>query len=163
MNSQLKKILMFLIIILLFALSISQAVRLTDMLNTPKDTQKLLPQSLGATTQPSVEKALKAIPEYNEFKYNAEHKTPFRSLEKGHIITSPSGGSKKPSYIRQTLKLKGILFKKKPLAILEDENGRSHICGIGEIVHKQKILKISEKGVMLRDPLGSYEIPAQDE
>ncbi|MBD3320881.1 MAG: hypothetical protein GF350_07300 [Chitinivibrionales bacterium] len=164
MNTQLAKMIVFSLVIVLLALSFSQALKLTSAGNGPDHMDNSLSLVPGMSDRPVVEKALQAAQEYEPFTYAGDNPTPFRSLEKGHIVSrSSKGGKKEPDYVRNKLILKGVLFKKQPLAIIEDESGKSHICGIGDEVHSQRILAIGEEGVKLRDPLGSYEIPAQDE
>ncbi|MBD3344593.1 MAG: hypothetical protein GF401_05985 [Chitinivibrionales bacterium] len=164
MNTPLSKMIALCIIVVLLALSLTQAFRLAESPQQQTSQQKTLAPVPGMTDQPLVEKALTTTALAEGFKYSGIHTSPFKSLEKGHIAPRKTGGgSKKNNYVRNKLTLKGVLFKKKPLAIIEDESGKSHICGIGDDVRQQKIIAINEEGIKLRDPLGLYEIPAQEE
>jgi hypothetical protein len=63
---------------------------------------------------------------------------------------------------RHRLMLKGFLIKDRPLAILETSDGATHICGVGETVEGQKILRIGGERVVVKDPWGTYELSVRE-
>jgi hypothetical protein len=60
------------------------------------------------------------------------------------------------------LTLKGVLLKKQPLAILEDESGKTYICGVDETVKEQRVVKIESTSVTLRNSLGAYTLTVKE-
>jgi type II secretory pathway component PulC len=58
--------------------------------------------------------------------------------------------------------LRGILYKEKPLAILEDKNGKTWILGIEDTIMGLKISKINKTSVLLKNKSSSFEITVKD-
>lgn len=64
--------------------------------------------------------------------------------------------------VRKKLVLKGLLFKDKPVAILETESGETFIRGVGESVDSQVVIHIDAAGVKLRDRKGEFVLKVED-
>jgi type II secretory pathway component PulC len=65
---------------------------------------------------------------------------------------------------RPTLTINGILFRSsKPQAVVQDADGRSHICSVGDTVLEQiTVAKIQRDRVVFRDASGTWDVPVQE-
>jgi len=59
---------------------------------------------------------------------------------------------------RILLRLKGILLRATPYAIIEDDQGKVYIAKAGTIIAGQKVLSINKNSVTLRDEIGTYRL-----
>jgi len=136
-----------------------------DMVSTPgfssHDTPgKNLPVFSGAMER--IDKALTITVQPKHFEFVGKFDNPFRLSTSKPVRIARSGTRKKAAPARKKLIIKGILMKGKPLAIFEDEEGQTFIRGIGELVHEQKVLKITENRVVLHDRRGTYDISVEE-
>jgi hypothetical protein len=106
----------------------------------------------------AVEKALAMTATIDTVRYHGSYKSPFRMSE-ARAARAPASGA---NFVRMTFRLKAVLIKDNPLAILEDQQGETYICKAGETIHGQHIVRITADKVVLRDPKGSYEISVQE-
>ena len=104
-----------------------------------------------------INSAVRAVPRKLFFEYTAGFENPFKSWQPRQ---RKSRSNVKVSRVKLTLK--GILIKKKPLAILEDSMGKTYIRGVDEKAIDQVVVKISENSVTLRDHAGTYELTVED-
>jgi hypothetical protein len=84
---------------------------------------------------------------------------------KGHPLSSPVAGNTPPSPITvpgKILKIKGLLLKANPIAVLEDESGSTHICAVGDTVGPFKIIRIQADKVTVAHGRHTYDITASD-
>lgn len=108
-----------------------------------------------------IDSALATSPANSAFKYSGGFENPFRSWQKS---VKPKGSRRKSTRPpRMKFALKGILIKKKPLAILENELGETFIRGIHEKALDQTIISITENRVVIRDHLGTYELSVEEQ
>ncbi len=106
--------------------------------------------------------ALKFQPLVSVLQYKGNFENPFKPaaeafappVKKGPALLSPETQVK--------LSLKGVLLKKQPLAILEDDSGKTYICGIDETVRGQRVEQIESTSVLLRNSLGSYTLTVKE-
>jgi hypothetical protein len=122
---------------------------------SPQSLQSDLPGSSREDTVASKPLVKKSIV------YSGEFESPFRVAGKW-TETPENGGAAAVAYSRKKISLKGILSKEKPLAILEDDQGKTYICGAGEQVLDQKIVNIGADRVTLRDRRGTYDVAVQE-
>jgi len=61
---------------------------------------------------------------------------------------------------RLPLVLKGLM-REPPLAILEDERGRTHIKAYGDYIQNAQIIAIRHDSVVLKDSSGTYELTVE--
>jgi|GEM_PF-4731843 len=59
---------------------------------------------------------------------------------------------------RPAIVLKGVLAKKNPLAIFEDERGKTYICAVGDTIAGAVVRAIDEEKTTLRDGAGTFVI-----
>jgi hypothetical protein len=114
------------------------------------DKLKIIDKTLGLSLKPST------------FEYKGDFENPFKLWgEHNNTITENNRESKE--YQREKLLLKGILIKEnRPLAILEDSNGKTNIVGIGEKIYEQEVISITDKCVLLKDKKGKYELKVEE-
>jgi hypothetical protein len=60
------------------------------------------------------------------------------------------------------LVLKGVLLKERPLAILEDETGKTYICGVGDTIQRDFVASIEADRVTLRGNGGPYTLTVKE-
>lgn len=111
-----------------------------------------------------IDRALKEVVNQPFFNYTGDFENPFQN--------NPSSGGKEKSSATTTkpkeperipLTLKGILTNERPLAILEDNNGRTFIRGVGDSVENQRIIAISGTKVTILDGKSKYDIAVKEE
>ncbi len=90
-----------------------------------------------------------------------KHTTPFRDDGKPPPRVRRIGKEEQKKE-RPTLKIKGILEKENPLAVIEDPSGKTYICEAGDTVLEQRIVRISSKEVILNDKYGTYDLKAPE-
>lgn len=112
---------------------------------------------LAMSGSAEVQQALACTLNVDTVTYEPTFETPFR--RRGARVSR--GGPRRPSYSRKKLHLKGVLLKKNPLAILEAEDGSTEILGLGGTIDGQRVMRIREDRVTLRDRHGSYELRVQ--
>jgi hypothetical protein len=103
--------------------------------------------------------ALKCMPRFSPFHFDGNFESPFRLCSEAF---SPPVRIQKPSSFKITLVLKGVLLKEQPLAILEDETGKTFICGIGEVVRENVVESIEPNRVKLRGNQGTYMLSVKE-
>jgi hypothetical protein len=105
--------------------------------------------------------ALKCKPKTGSFEYSGVFENPFRLL--AETFAAPAKKKNSASSLgRIKLVLKGVLLKEKPLAILEDEKGKTFICGIGEKISEDAVESIEANRVTLRGSQGSYTLTVKE-
>ena len=101
--------------------------------------------------------ALKTAPKIAGPAFTGQFENPFKTP--AEAFAPPAQKTVKASPESQVkLTLKGVLLKKQPLAILEDETGKTYICGKDETIKGQLVERIEATGVTLRNSLGSYTL-----
>jgi hypothetical protein len=110
-----------------------------------------------------IDQALKDVPDQNFFNYIGDFDNPFQTNTQSANQNSRSPGIMKAAPERIQLKLKGILSNEQPLAILEDNDGKTFIRGVGDSVGNQKISSISTSRVTILDGKKRYEITVKEE
>lgn len=109
-----------------------------------------------------IDKALKEVVNQHFFNYTGDFENPFQNGPvAGNGQSSTTSKPKEPERI--PLRLKGILTNERPLAILEDVNGRSFIRGVGDSVENQRIMAISGGKVTILDGKNKYDIIVKEE
>jgi type II secretory pathway component PulC len=103
--------------------------------------------------------ALKCMSRFSPFYYTGNFESPFRLFSEAF---APPVLTKNASTPRITLVLKGVLLKEQPLAILEDETGKTSICGIGETIRENVIESIEPNRVKLRGSRGTYMLSVKE-
>ena len=106
-----------------------------------------------------VNRAVKEQQDTTFFSYTGNFETPFKKWNEKPVVRSNSKSSVPP---RAMLSLKGILIKKRPLAILDNGQGETQIRSEGERAFDQTVISISNNHVTLRDHLGTYEIAVEE-
>lgn len=94
------------------------------------------------------------------FEYKGDFVNPFKLWSEQKSIKQGTLQIAEPQ--REKLLLKGILIKEKPLAILEDSRGNTHIVAKGEKIYEQEVISITEKNVILKDKKGKYELKVEE-
>ncbi len=90
-----------------------------------------------------------------------KHTTPFRDDGKPPPRVRRIGKEERKKE-RPALRIKGILEKENPLAVIEDPSGKTYICEAGDTVLEQRIVSISPKEVILNDKYGTYDLKAPE-
>jgi hypothetical protein len=104
--------------------------------------------------------ALKYRPKSSSARFNGNFENPFRSAGEAFAPSVKKSAPLPGSQVKLTLK--GVLLKKQPLAILEDESGKTYICGVDETVKEQRVVKIESTSVTLRNSLGAYTLTVKE-
>ena len=89
----------------------------------------------------------------------------FESPFKPFFAAGPGLAKKKapPAPMPHTkLVLRGVLLRSEPLALFEDESGKTYICGVNEKMLDDIIMKIEEDRVVLRNKYGSFALSVKD-
>ena len=111
-------------------------------------------------SQKMVNQALAAGPRNSDVRSGFDSSSPFGNAATS-AVRSRSGpvtrGGGAPTR-RPQLRLKGVLIKDTPFAILEDEQGESHIVEVGARVEGQTVVEITPRQVRLRDYRGTYAL-----
>jgi len=108
-----------------------------------------------------VQAALQPAPPLAVVQFDATKESPF--LPPGARRGGSSGVTVSPARPREPLYLSGILLRtSKPQAILEDAQGASHICGEGDSVLGQVVVRIERDQVTLRDKGGTYTLQVKE-
>lgn len=107
------------------------------------------------TTSNIIDSALseKNVPEPFLFKKDVE--SPFSQLNSKPVTKRSTSKTPKAIIPRKKVFLKGILDKKNALALLEDEQGKTFICKIGDQVYNWTVTEIRDQHVVIKD--GSFE------
>jgi hypothetical protein len=135
-------------------LNISAAI---TIMRGSRDSSENRCQSLLAREMQTIDNALKSTTLMQPFAFKGEFEGPLRMQGAGvagndresHRVSAPT---------RPPLIFKGILMKESPLAIIEDETGKTYICKVGEEVLSQKIIKIQPTSLTLSDGKGTYSL-----
>jgi len=133
----------------------------------PTDVERLKiklksPPSIQSQSRLSlIDSALASLPANSTFKYSGGFENPFRAWQKSAKLKGNVKKSKQPPRLK--FALKGILIKKKPLAILESDMGETFIRGINEKALDQTVVSITENKVVIRDHLGTYELSVEEQ
>ena len=104
--------------------------------------------------------ALKCTPRFFPFHYDGNFESPFRLFSEA--FAPPVKIQKTSPAQKITLVLKGVLLKEQPLAILEDETGKTFICGIGETIRENVVESIEPSRVKLRGSQGTYMLSVKE-
>lgn len=108
--------------------------------------------------------ALKEKPHAVVSSFTAIGESPFKSdfltIKKPGKKTQQPVSSTPPSDVKLTLK--GVLMKQTPLAILEDASGKTSVCGVGEKVADQLIVKIEYTRVTLQNGRSTYTLTVKE-
>lgn len=107
-----------------------------------------------------INKALTLKKETSKFVFKGAFASPFRPLSDQGIKRRKTGKIEKTVY--KDLFLKGTLIKERALAIIEDEDGKTFICGQGEKVHNRLIVKVGEDEVTIKDDNGTTVLKVRD-
>ncbi len=108
----------------------------------------------------AIDRALRVNSELEQYSFQGDYQSPLRPYAYIPRRVSARSG---PQYVRPTLKLKGVLLKDDPLAIIQDQSGKTHICTSGDLVDEQEVVAIQKDLVRLRDRLGAYELEVAEE
>lgn len=95
----------------------------------------------------------KIVPVPFEFKQDVS--SPFSLLNAKPVNKRSTSKKVKSPIIRKKVFLKGILDKKNALALLEDEQGKTFICKIGDHVYNWTVVEIEDQQVVIKD--GTYK------
>jgi hypothetical protein len=106
--------------------------------------------------------ALKFHPIVTVVQYKGNFDSPFKTIAEAFAAPVKKGAALPSPENQVKLSLKGVLLKKQPLAILEDDSGKTYICGIDETVRGQRVEKIEAASVMLRNTLGTYTLTVNE-
>lgn len=108
-----------------------------------------------------VQAALQPAPPLAVVRVDATLESPF--IPAGARRGAPSHAPVSPARPREPLYLSGILLRTaKPQAILEDAQGTSRICGEGDSVLGQVVVRIERDQVTLRDKGGTYTLQVKE-
>jgi hypothetical protein len=110
-----------------------------------------------------IDQALKEVVDQNFFNYVGDFENPFKKSPFSSNTSSESSVTKVTTPDHIQLKLKGILSNERSLAILEDNEGRTFIRGVGDSVESQRICAISGSVVTILDGKKKYEITVKEE
>lgn len=110
-----------------------------------------------------IDQALKEGVNPHFFNYTGDFENPFQNGPTAGNEQSSVAATKPKAPERIPLALKGILTNERPLAILEDNNGRTFIRGVGDSVENQRIMAISGTKVTILDGKSKYEIVVKEE
>ncbi len=124
------------------------------------NTQSSLSKELPGLQDPTIKNALVELELNKQFNLPKSLSSPFKIA--GYRPPSRRKRIVKPSYQRIPLQLKGILAKENPLAIIENQEGKSFICKKGDTVGEQEIYEIGAEEVIMRDKLGTYPIAVSE-
>jgi hypothetical protein len=119
--------------------------------------KSLLVREMGA-----IDIALKSSADVQFYQFSGNFESPFR-LQGTSRQRDPDAQRKAEKPPRATLVFKGILMKDKPVAIIEDETGKTFICRVGDIVGEQKVISIASDNIKLSDSRGTYTLSAPRE
>ena len=109
----------------------------------------------------STDSALKIMPELQSYQFPSAMEDPFKpSSEADPPAFKHRKGQAPEAQVK--LSLKGVLLKARPLAILEDETGKTYICGVGETVRDQTVENIGATSVTLHNTFGSYSLVVKE-
>ncbi|MCX7726034.1 MAG: hypothetical protein N2053_04210 [Chitinispirillaceae bacterium] len=162
MISEREKMILFFVGILFFVVGVYFLRELpSDIINIKKKSEKKSINYYAISERLKIidnTLSLKIKPSF--FEYKGDFENPFRLWEERKAIKEKFPQHTEPQ--REKLLLKGILIKEKPLAILEDSKGNTHIIGTGEKIYEQEIISITEKSVLLRDKKGKYELKVEE-
>ena len=93
--------------------------------------------------------------------YAGNVESPFKSFLA--VSDAPVKKKPRPTPARQIkLVLRGVLLRSQPLALLEDETGKTYICGVNEKMPGAVILKIEQDRVTLRNKQGPFMISVKE-
>ena len=111
-----------------------------------------------------VDSALAQRPHPDFLSYAGGFEEPFKPIREARRPAAAGGADKAAaiSPARPKLILKGILLKSNPLSILQDENGKTFILGIGDTLQGQRVASIGKASVTLVDSHGSYDLSVKE-
>ena len=104
-----------------------------------------------------IDLALDRAPDAHAAKPEAPAQNPFSSespLSSAAAQAAKSGKATAP----RTLVLRGILIKNVPLAIIDDETGKSWICKQGDSVATSIVVSVGNGSAKLRDRKGTFTL-----
>jgi hypothetical protein len=144
-------------------LTFTQFSRISDILIQATSTSKEHSSKIENESFKIIDQALKEGIQPHFFNYSGDFENPFQNGPgAGNGQSSPTTTRpKEPERIPLTLK--GILTNERPLAILEDNGGRTFIRGVGDSVENQRIIAISGGKVTILDGKSKYEIAVKEE
>lgn len=108
-----------------------------------------------------IDSALKKSDPTHFFSFSGDFESPFRV--QAEVSRRPVHGRRRGSGERARLVFKGILMKESPLAIIEDENGKTFICKRGDLVHGQRVERILSDRITLSNSEGTYTLNVPEE
>jgi hypothetical protein len=73
-------------------------------------------------------------------------------------VNRPKRARSKVAFIREPLKLKGIMGGAQPLAVVANRIGKTEIVGIGDTILGRRVIKIETDAVIFRDRNGSERV-----
>jgi hypothetical protein len=155
-------------ILLLLALTalvvtFTQFSRISDILIQTTSKSKEHSSKIENESFKVINQALKEGVNPHFFNYTGDFENPFQNGPTADNEQSSVTTSKPNEPKRIQLRLKGILTNERPLAILEDDNGRTFIRGVGDSVENQRISAISGGKVTILDGKCKYEIVVKEE
>lgn len=106
--------------------------------------------------------ALNFRPMATVVQYKGNFENPFKTATEAFAAPAKKGAAVPSPETQVKLSLKGVLLKKQPLAILEDDSGKTYICGVDETVRGQRVENIEAASVMLRNALGTYTLTVKE-
>ncbi len=110
-----------------------------------------------------IDMALNEVVNQQFSNYAGDFENPFQSGPSKANQAYGNSQTKPKEPERIPLTLKGILSNERPLAILENNNGRTFIRGVGDSVENQRILAISGSKVTILDGKSKYDIVVKEE
>jgi hypothetical protein len=124
------------------------------------DNQRAVKAEVEQETFAQIEKALRIDTGVHAYAFSGDYPDPLRAYRA--VVRRRAATPAGPSYTRTELTLKGVLAKENPLAIIQDQGGKTHICKVGDAVDEQEVIAIQEDMIRVRDRLGAYELTVKE-
>ncbi|MBD3419387.1 MAG: hypothetical protein GF398_04640 [Chitinivibrionales bacterium] len=161
MDKKFLRILFIAILGILWLASANYIVKLAGSAGLPGGARSDINESMSFLSDSSIDLALNSNKVESKAAYEGDFGNPFRSLNKKASARNPRYPfARKTEPVREKLIAKGILYKKKkPLAILEDIRGKTHIVARGDSIGNQQVDDIKDNSIVIKDHRGEYEIP----
>lgn len=135
--------------------------KLISVTISPKTNKMDIGQSLNLEAFEKSDKALSIKTKVQKSTFHGSFDPPFRQLLAAPVKRNIKKTNEQLH--RKKLFLKGLLSKNNPLAIIEDEDGKTFISKVGEQIHNWKIIKIEETQVTIKDGLVKDVLKVKDE
>jgi hypothetical protein len=119
--------------------------------------------SVSAFESPLVAAALAIPMRMQPPRYPNNVENPFRpSSAPAGIAQNSAPGPAAEGKTHPGLSLKGVLVRQRPMAIIEDDAGKTLICGQGDTIAGAIVIKITDERVVLRSSRGSFELTVKE-